>query len=118
MGGRPGCRACAWVRIWSARSGMVALIPRRRRPERIGAAGVGLIAQYPAGPGPRAAMAPTSDRQLVHQRDEGQGVMALPAAGHPGQRPAAGVSEQVNLGAQPAPGAAQRLPVLVIRLSP
>jgi hypothetical protein len=44
--------------------------------------------------------------------------MALPGAGHPGQRPAAGVSEQVDLGGQPAAGAAQRLPVLVIRLSP
>jgi hypothetical protein len=44
--------------------------------------------------------------------------MPLPSAGHPGQRPAASVSEQVDLGGQPAPGPAQRLPVLVIRLSP
>ena len=36
--------------------------------------------------------------------------MALPGAGHPGQRPAAGVGEQVDLGGQPAPGPAQRLP--------
>jgi hypothetical protein len=51
-------------------------------------------------------MAPPSDGQLVHQRDEGQGVMALPGAGHPGQRPAPRAGEQVNLGGQPAPGTA------------
>jgi hypothetical protein len=44
--------------------------------------------------------------------------MALPGAGHPGQRPAPGVGEQVDLAGQPASRPAQRLPVLVIRLSP
>jgi hypothetical protein len=41
------------------------------------------------------------DLQPVHQRDDGQAVMALPGTGHPGQRPARRVSQQVNLAAQP-----------------
>jgi hypothetical protein len=44
--------------------------------------------------------------------------VALAGAGHPGQRPAPAIGEQVDLGGQPAPGPAQRLPVLVIRLRP
>jgi hypothetical protein len=42
----------------------------------------------------------------------------LPGAGHPRQRPAPAVSQQVDLAGQPAPRPAQRLPILVIRLSP
>jgi hypothetical protein len=44
--------------------------------------------------------------------------VALPGTGHPGQRPAARVGQQVDLGSQPAAGPAQRLPVLVIRPGP
>jgi hypothetical protein len=44
--------------------------------------------------------------------------MALAGAGHPGQRPAPRIGQQVDLGSQPAPGPAQRLPDLVIRLRP
>ena len=43
---------------------------------------------------------------------------AAARAGHPRQRPATRVGQQVDLAGQPAPGPAQRLPVLVIRLSP
>jgi hypothetical protein len=46
------------------------------------------------------------DPQLPHQWLERQQIMTLPAGGHPGQRPAPGIGEQVNLAAQPAPGAA------------
>jgi hypothetical protein len=34
--------------------------------------GVRLIAQHPAGPGPRPPGAPPCDPKLIHQRDEGQ----------------------------------------------
>ena len=95
-------------------------------------AGVGLVGQDLAGPGPGPARAPARDVEPVHQGGEGEGVVALPGAGDPGQRPAAGIGEQVDLGGQPAPGPAQRLPflagpgrvrpggrrVLVIRWSP
>ena len=70
------------------------------------------------GPGPRPSGAPARDLELAHQGNEGEGVVALPGAGDPGQRPAPGVGQQVDLAGQPAPGAAQSLPVLVIRLSP
>src|ERR1022692_3982497 len=66
------------------------------------AAGVRLVAQDPPRPGPGTAGPAPRDLQPVHQRDEGQGIMTLPGTGHPGQRPAARISEQVNLGGQPA----------------
>ena len=44
--------------------------------------------------------------------------MPVPGAGHAGQRPAAGIRQQVDLAGQTAPGPAQRLPVLVIRPRP
>jgi hypothetical protein len=82
------------------------------------AAGVGLIAQNPRRPGPGPARPAARDGELVHEREKGQRVVALPGAGHPGQRPAPSVGEQVDLGGQPAPRPAQRLPVLVIRPRP
>ena len=82
------------------------------------AAGVGLIAQHPPRPGPRPATAPARHREAAHEREERQRVMALAGAGHPGQRPAPRIGQQVDLGSQPAPGPAQRLPDLVIRLRP
>ena len=66
------------------------------------AAGVGLIAQEPPGPGPRPATAPARYREAVHEREERQGVMALAGVGHPGQRPAPRLGKQVDLGGQPA----------------
>src|SRR5271169_5257004 len=69
-------------------------------------AGVGLVAQHPPGPGPRTARAATCDLQPAHQRLKRQRVVALPGTGHPRQRPAPRVSEQVNLAGQPAPGPA------------
>ena len=94
-------------------------------------AGVCLIGKDPAGSGPWPPRPAAGDRETVQERDEGEGVVALPGAGHPGQRPATSIGEQVNLGGQPAPGPAQRLPllrpgrlgprgrrILVIRFSP
>lgn len=94
-------------------------------------AGVCLAGQYPAGPGPGAAPLSAGDLESPHERDEGQGVVALPGAGDLGQRPAPRVGGQVDPGGQPAAGPAQRLPltrpagfraagrpVLVIRFSP
>src|SRR6266487_389402 len=75
------------------------------------AAGVGLVGQDLAGPGPEPSRSPARDLEPFHQRDEGQGVVALPGAGHPGQRTAPGVRAEVDLGAQPAAGPAQRLPL-------
>ena len=81
-------------------------------------AGVGLVAQHPPGAGPGPARAPARDLELAHQGHEGHRVVALPGAGQAGQRPAPGVSEQVDLAGQPTSGPAQRLPVFVIRLTP
>ena len=94
-------------------------------------AGVCLIGKDPAGSGPWPPRPAAGDRETVQERDEGEGVVALPGAGHPGQRPATSIREQVNLAGQPAPGPAQRLPllrpgrlgprgrrILVIRFSP
>ena len=115
-GGRLGCRASAGSSPGRAGSGMVALIwrPAQVRPDR--GAGIGLVAQDPPGPGPGPSRPAPGDLQLIHQRDEGQRVVPLPGAGQPGQRPAPGVGQQMDLAGQPAPRPAQRLPVLVIRL--
>ena len=64
------------------------------------------------------ANAAARDAQPAHQRHERQRVVALPGTDHPGQRPAPGIGEQVNLAGQPAPRPAQGLPVLVTRLTP
>jgi len=82
------------------------------------AAGICLVAQGPSWPGPGAAGAPARHLERAHEGQKGQGIVALPGAGHPGQRPVPRIGEQVDLGSQPAPGAAHGVPVLVIRLSP
>jgi hypothetical protein len=90
--------------------------PAQMRADR--RAGAGLVAQHPPGPGPGPPPGPPRDPQPAHQRGEGQRVMPLPGAGHPGQRPATGVRQQVDLAGQTAARPAQRLPVLVIRCRP
>jgi hypothetical protein len=62
-------------------------------------AGVCLVTQHP----PRA---PAGDLEPLHERAEGQGIVALPGAGHGGQRPAPRIGEQVNLAGQPPARAA------------
>src|SRR6188472_4350218 len=87
---------------------------------------VGLIGQEPAGACAGWSPTCTPDPQPLHQRPEGDRVVALAGGGALGQRPAPGVGKQVNLGAQPAAGTAQTLPInpcrrcwiLVIRPSP
>jgi len=69
----------------------------------VGGGGVGLVTQYGAGPGAGPPLAPAADGQLVHQRDELRAVTVLARRGDAGQRPAAPVSDQVNLGGKTAP---------------
>jgi hypothetical protein len=90
---------CGHVPGWPARA---CPVDHGMRP----GARVRLVAQHPSRPGPGTAWAPASDLQPVHQREKGQGVVALPGAGHPGRRPAPRIGEQVNLAGQPAPRAA------------
>src|ERR1019366_5024427 len=97
-------------------------------PAQVGAVaggGVGLVAHGAAGPAAGPPLPAARDPDRVHHRDEPRGVAVLARAGQPGDRPAAPVSGQVNLGGQPAAGAAQRLPagpgsagILVIRRCP
>jgi hypothetical protein len=116
-GGRPGCRAAAGFHlVRGLGDGRLDFAAAQVRADR--RAGVRLVAQHLPGPGPRPTRVPPGDLQLGHQRDESQGVVPLPGAGHPGQWPAPGLGQQVNLAGQPAPRPAQRLPVLVIRLCP
>src|SRR4051794_3994138 len=92
------------------------------------AVGVRLVGQQPIGSGPRATGAGPGDRQPPHQGLERQAVMSLCRGAQPHQGPASSVGQQANLGAQPTPGAAERLTVdgpgrrrievLVIRPSP
>ena len=87
---------------------------------------VGLVGQEPIGACAGSSTSRTADPQPLHQRLEGDRVVALAGGRAPGQRPAPGVGKQVNLGAQPAAGTAQTLPIdpcrrrriLVIRPSP
>jgi len=97
---------------------MVALIRLLRSRERIAALEQALSPRTRPGRDPGAARAPPGDLQPGHQRAEGQRVVALPGAGQPGQRPAPGVGQQVDLAGQPAPRPAQRLAIFVIRLGP
>src|SRR5512140_623983 len=91
----------------------------------VGGGGVGLIAHRGGGPGTRPSLAPAADGQLVHQRDELRAIAVLARGQDAGDGAAAPVGDQVNLGGQPAAGAAQRLPpgrggrrILVIRQRP
>jgi hypothetical protein len=69
-------------------------------------AGVRLIAEHPPRPGPGTARAPAGDLKPAQERAEGQGIVALPRAGDPGQRPTPRIGEQVDLAGQPAAGPA------------
>ena len=82
--------------------------------------GVGLVRHRAAGPAAGPAQAAPLDADRVHQRDEPGGVAVLAGAGQPGNGAAAQVSGQVDLGGQPAAGAANPFPArfLVIRWSP
>jgi hypothetical protein len=89
---------------------------------------VGLVGQQPPRAGPRPPTSEPADPQAIHQRFERNRVVALPGGSDPGQWPAPGVAQQVNLHGQPAAEAPQRLSVsplgprgrgtLVIRPSP
>ncbi len=92
-GGRPPERPrLRRLFFWSSLTGMTALMRCSRR-------------QAAAGP----AQAAPGDADRVHQRDEPGGIAMLARTGQPGNRTAAQVSGQVNLGGQPATGPAQAL---------
>src|SRR4051794_39499372 len=74
------------------------------------AAGVGLIAQHPAGSAPWPAGSSTADPDPGQHRPKPQAVVPLPGTGHPRDRPTPPVSGQVNLARQPAAGPADRFP--------
>src|SRR5213079_2865829 len=73
-------------------------------------AGVGLVAQHPAGSGPGPAGSAAADPDPGHHRPQPEAVMALPGAGNAGDRPTPSISGQVNLARQPAPGPADGFP--------
>ena len=79
------------------------------RTDRLGR--VGLVGQHSIGTATRPAPSRALHAEPVQNQVEGQRVVALPGGGHDAQRPAAGIGEQVDLGAQPAAGAAQSLPI-------
>jgi len=89
---------------------------RRRRVRPIG--------HHPARPGAGPTLAAAGNADLVQQRDELRAVAILARGQDAGDRAAPAVGGQVDLGAQPATGPAQRLPdrpgreILVIRWPP
>ena len=114
VGGRTpvaGRRAPVGLRrlIWSAGSGMVALMPLSRRDVRILRLEYALSASTRSGRvrGPARAAGDAD----AGQSGEGQRVVPLPGGGHPRQRPTAGVGGDVDLARHAAPRAAQALPV-------
>ena len=98
--------------------------PALARPGTVRRGGVCLVGHRGAGPGPEPARAAAGDADLVQQRDELRAVAVLARGQDPADRTAPPVSGQVDLGAQPAAGAAQRLParpgrrIVVIRRRP
>jgi len=95
---------------WSLFSGIVALIPRRRRWERIFRFAYAVSANSRSGR-VRGRPRPTRRiRKVTHQRLERHRVMTLSRRDPPGQRPAHEVGQQVNLRAQPAAGTPPTLP--------
>ena len=82
------------------------------------AAGVGLVAQHPAGSGPGPAGSAAADPDPGHHRPQPEAVVTLPGTGDPGDRPASPVSGQVNLARQPAPGPADGFPARPARRPP
>src|SRR3954467_14472155 len=79
------------------------------------AAGVGLVAQHPAGSGPGPTPAAAADPDRGHHRPKPQAVVALPGTGHPRDRPTPPVGGQVNLARQPAAGPADGFPARLTR---
>src|SRR5215207_6777344 len=79
------------------------------------AAGVGLVAQHPAGSGPWPAGSSAADPDPGHHRPKPQAVVPLPGTGDPRDRPAPPVGGQVNLARQPAAGPADRFPAWLTR---
>src|SRR6266487_1492993 len=90
----------------------------------VGSRGIGLVAHHAAGPGAGPSPAATADADGLQERDELWAVAMLARGEDPGERAAAPVRGQVNLGGQPAAGAAQPLPartrhkIVVIRSRP
>jgi len=76
----------------------------------VGCGGLCLVGHCPAGPAPWASLAAAGNADLLQQRDELRAVAMLSGGEDPGDRAAPAVGGQVNLGAQPATGAAQGLP--------
>src|SRR3954449_3010445 len=79
------------------------------------AAGVGLVAQHPAGSGPWPAGSVAADPDRGHHRPEPEAVVPLPGTGHPRDRPTPPVGGQVNLARQPAAGPADGFPARLTR---
>jgi len=76
------------------------------------AGGVCLVGQHPIRSGPGLAAGAPGDADIGHDRGERERIVALPGAGDPADRPAPGVRAEVDLRAQSAPAAPERLPVL------
>src|SRR6202790_2947671 len=111
-GGRPPARAAAVTAV-----GFLVFLDRddRRDPalaqvSAVGRGGVRLAVHRGAGPGPGTPQAPAADPDCLHQRNDPRAVAVLAVVAKPADGPAAPVRGQVDLGAQPAAGAAQRLP--------
>jgi hypothetical protein len=68
----------------------------------VGGGGVGLISHGPARPGAGPSLAAAADVDGPHERDELGAVTVLAGGSDAGDRAAAPVSGQVNLGAQAA----------------
>jgi hypothetical protein len=70
-----------WLWIWSAGSGMVALILRRRRSARVALLESGLVARQSAGAGPWGAPTSAADADPIHNVGVSEVVVALPGVG-------------------------------------
>jgi hypothetical protein len=75
----------------------------------VGAAAVGLVGQHPIGSGTGTARATPRHPNTVQHPLELRGVAALAGGDHDRQRPLAALDGQVQLAAQPAPGAPERV---------
>jgi hypothetical protein len=73
----------------------------------VGAAALGLVGQHPIGPGPWPARAEAGHPDAAQHRPKLGAVAALAGGDHDRQRPLTTLDGQVQLAAQPAPGAAQ-----------
>jgi len=75
----------------------------------VGAGTVGLVGQHPIGPGPWPARAQARHPDARKHRPELRAVATLPGGDHDRQRALATLDGQVQLAAQPTPGAAERV---------